>query len=78
LVARSRAERSATNVAVDAESWMTPVNPSGKPSICRSQSIVTCSSSVAAGDVAHDMHCAPSVAVSISARMDGGLLLPGK
>ena len=33
---------------------------------------------VAAGDVTHDMPWAPSVAVSISPRIDGGLLLPGK
>ena len=51
---------------------------SGSPTICRSQSITTCSSSVAAGDVAHDMHWAPIVAVSISPSIDGGLLLPGK
>jgi hypothetical protein len=57
---------------------MTPVKSFGSPSICRSHSIVTCSNSVAAGEVAHDMHCAPSAAVSISARMDGGLLLAGK
>src|SRR5918994_5616610 len=57
---------------------MTPVYPDGRPIICASHAIVTCSSSVAAGDVAHDMHWAPSVAVSISARTEGGLLFPGK
>ena len=67
-----------TSVAVLAVSWITPVNPSGSPSICRNHSIVTCSSSAAAGLVFHDMHCAPIVAVSISARIDGGLLLAGK
>ena len=77
-VARSRAESSATSVAVEAVSWMTPTNSSGRPSICRSHSIVVCSSSVAAGEVAQDMHCAPIVAVSISPRIEGGLLLPGK
>ena len=40
--------------------------------------MAACSSSVAAGDVTHDMHCAPIVAVSISPRIEGGLLLPGK
>ena len=40
--------------------------------------MTTCSSSVAAGEVAQDMHCAPIAAVSISARTEGGLLLPGK
>ena len=65
-------------MAVEAVSWMTPTNSAGRPSICRSQSIVTCSSSVAAGEVAHDMHWAPIAAVSISARIDDGLLLQGK
>ena len=57
---------------------MTPVKPAGNPIIWRSQSITTCSSSVAAGEVCHDMHCAPRVATSISARIDGGLWLAGK
>jgi hypothetical protein len=57
---------------------MEPTNSAGKPTICRSQSMTTCSSSVAAGDVTHDMHWAPIVAVSISPRTDGGLLFPGK
>ncbi len=77
-VARSRAERSATSVAVDEVSWMTPVNASGSPSMVRSHSITACSSSVAAGDVCQDMHCAPSVAASISASTLGGLLFAGK
>jgi len=63
---------------VEAVSWIEPTNSPGSPTICRSQSITTCSSSVAAGDVTHDMHCAPIVAVSISPRIEGGLLLPGK
>jgi hypothetical protein len=33
---------------------------------------------VAAGDVTHDMPCTPIVAVSISPRIDAGLLLHGK
>ena len=57
---------------------MTPTNSGGRPIICRSQSITTCSSSVAAGEVAQDMHCAPMAAVSISPRIEGGLLLQGK
>ena len=77
-VARSRAERSATSVAVEEVSCMTPVNASGSPSRARSHSITTCSSSVAAGDVCQDMHCAPSVAASISASTLGGLLFAGK
>jgi hypothetical protein len=63
----------ATSVEVEPESWMTPVKAAGSPSSRASQPIITCSSSVAAGDVIHDMHWAPSVAVSISARIDGGL-----
>ena len=46
---RSRAQSSATSVAVEAVSWMTPLKVAGSPSICRSQSITTSSSSVAAG-----------------------------
>jgi len=40
--------------------------------------MVTCSSSVAAGLVFQDIHWAPMVAVSISARIEGGLVLAGK
>jgi hypothetical protein len=36
------------------------------------------SSSAAAGDVSHIMHCWARAAVSISARMDGGLVFAGK
>ena len=77
-LARSRADSSATSVAVEAVSWMEPTNSAGRPTICRSHSMTTCSSSVAAGEVTHDMHCAPIVAVSISPSTDGALLLPGK
>jgi hypothetical protein len=77
-VARSRAVSSATSVAVEAVSWMTPTQPAGRSSICRNQSITTCSSSVAAGEVTQDIPWAPSVAVSISPRIEGGLLLQGK
>ncbi len=57
---------------------MTPVNPSGRPTIWRSQSSTRVSSSVAAGEVCQSMHWAPSVAVSISARTEGGLEFAGK
>ena len=65
-------------MALEAESWMTPLKPSGSPVICRSQSSTRVSISVAAGEVCQSMHWAPRVAVSISARTDGGLLLAGK
>ena len=77
-VARSRARVSARGVAVEAVSWITPVKPSGRPSMPRSQSITQLSSSVAAGEVSQLMHWAPSVAVSISASTEGGLELAGK
>ena len=77
-VARSRAHRIAHSVALDALSWITPAKPSGRPIIWRSQSRTRVSISVAAGEVCHSMHWAPSVAVSISASTEGGLELPGK
>jgi hypothetical protein len=48
-VARSRAETSAMKLAPEAVSWITPLKVSGRPSRSRSQSVVTCSSSVKAG-----------------------------
>ncbi len=68
----------AQRMALEAESWITPVNPSGRPIIWRSQSRTRVSSSVAAGEVCQSMHCAPSVAVSISASTEGGLEFAGK
>ena len=68
----------AQSVALEAESWMTPEKLSGSPIICLSQSRTRVSISVAAGEVCHSMHWAPIVAVSISARMEGGLELAGK
>ena len=65
-------------MALVAESWITPVKPSGSPSIWRSQSSMRPSISLAAGEVCHSMHCAPRAAVSISARIEGGLALAGK
>ena len=77
-VTRSRAVRSAQRIALDAESWITPVNPGGRPVIWRSQSSTRVSISVAAGEVCQSMHWAPRVAVSISASTDEGLELAGK
>ena len=57
---------------------MTPLKPSGRPSAWRNQSMVTASSSVAAGDVCHSMHCAAKAAVRYSAITDGGLEFAGK
>ncbi len=65
-------------MALEAESWIVPWKPSGRPVIRRSQSIMRVSISVAAGEVCHSMHCAASVAVSISASTEGGLELAGK
>jgi len=48
-----------------------PNQPSLSPSICRSQSVTTCSSSVAAGDVFQSIAFTSSVAVSISAKIPG-------
>ena len=75
---RSRALKSAHRVAAEAVSWMTPTKPSGRPIMRRSQSRTRVSISVAAGEVCHSMHCAPSAAVSISASTAGGLELAGK
>jgi hypothetical protein len=75
---RSRAQIRAQSVAVEAVSWMTPRNSSGKPIIWRSQSMTVSSSSVAAGDVCQFMALTPSPAEISSARMDGPELLAGK
>ncbi len=74
----SRATKRAARVADEAESWITPEKASGRPIICLSQSIMRVSSSVAAGEVCHNMHWAASVAVSHSATTEGGLELAGK
>ena len=68
----------AQRVAVEAVSWITPLKDGGRPIISRSHSIIRSSSSAAAGEVCQIMHCAPIVAVSISANTDGGLELAGK
>ena len=53
---------------------MTLKNLRAGPIIWRSQSSTRVSISVAAGEVCHSMHWAPSVAVSISASTEGGLV----
>jgi hypothetical protein len=65
-------------VALEAESWITLLNASGRPIMPRSQSSTRVSSSVAAGEVCQSMHCAARVAVIVSATTDGGLELAGK
>ena len=77
-VVRSRAQSSAQNVAVLALSWMTPVNVSGRPTIWRSQSMTTSSTSVPAGLVCQLMHCAPRPAATRSASTDVRSVLEGK
>ena len=57
---------------------MTPEKPSPRPIIWRSQSSTRVSSSVAAGEVCHSMHCAASAAVTNSATTEGGLEFAGK
>ena len=75
---RSRAHSSAVNVEVLAVSSMTPVNVSGSPTIWRSQSITTSSTSVAAGLVSQLMPCTPSPDPTRSASTDERSLLLGK
>ena len=50
---------------------MTPNRPAGRPSICRSQSSTTSSSSVAAGELRQSMPFTLKAAESISPRMPG-------
>ncbi len=69
---------SAARVAVEAVSCMTPTQSEGRPSISRSHSITRSSSSSAAGEVCQIMHCAPMVAVNISASTEGALFPVGK
>jgi hypothetical protein len=59
-------------------SWIAPVNVSGSPTICRSQSITTSSTSVAAGLVCQLMACAPRPAVTRSASTEERSALDGK
>ena len=62
----------AASVAEEAESWMTPSKPSGRPSAWRSQSSMRVSSSVAAGEVCHSMHCAAIAETRYSATTETG------
>ena len=57
---RSRAQIRATSVLVDAVSWMTPLQASDRPIICRIQSQTTSSSSVSAGLDCHESPSTPS------------------
>jgi hypothetical protein len=75
---RSRAQRSAVSVDIDAESCTAPVNDSGRPIICRIHSMTTCSSSVAAGEVCQLIPCTPSPAASRSPSTEARLVLDGK
>jgi len=68
----------AASVAVEAVSWMAPRNAGGRPSIWRSQSMTTSSSSVAAGEVCQFMALTPRPAESSSPRMAGPEWLHGK
>ena len=68
----------AASVADEAESWMTPEKPSGRPSAWRSQSMMFVSSSVAAGEVCHSMHCAAIAETRYSATTETGAALAGK
>ncbi len=68
----------AASVADEAESWMTPENPSGRPSAWRIQSTIRVSSSVAAGEVCQSMHCAAIAETRYSATTETGAALAGK
>ena len=65
-------------MAVLALSWITPLNVSGRPSICRSHSMTTFSTSVAAGLVCQLMPCGPSPEETRSASTDARSVLEGK
>ncbi len=52
-------------------SLMTPSNSTGRPSSWRSQSVVTSSSSVAAGELRQTIALTLSAAANISPRMPG-------
>ena len=58
-------------VEVEAVSLITPSNPGGSPTSWRSQSIVSSSSSVAAGELRHTMAFTFTAAASISPRIPG-------
>ena len=77
-VVRSRAQSRAQKVAVLAVSWITPVNVSGRPSIWRSHSMTTSSTSVAAGLVCQLMPWTPRPEETRSASTEERSLLLGK
>src|SRR4051812_3987425 len=70
----------AHNVALEAESWMTPLptNAGGRPNNSTSQSSTCVSSSVQAGDVDHNIPCTPSPDDTRSPRTEGPEAFAGK
>ena len=70
-VCASRAAASAYSVLDDAVSLITPNSGSGSPTIWRSQSSATCSSSVAAGAVRQSIALTFSAAARVSPRIPG-------
>ncbi len=58
-------------VEVDAVSKMSPEKVSGRPTACRSQSTAVRSTSVAAGEVRHNIAFTPTAATRSSAAMLG-------
>ena len=77
-VARSRAQISATNVLVEAVSWITPLQPADSPTIWRSQSVATSSISVTAGLDCQDRPSTPRPVLTRSPRMPAFSALAGK
>ncbi len=70
--AASRAAASAHSVDDDAVSVIWPNQPAGSPSSSAVQRSVTCSSSVAAGEVRHSIAFTFRAAAIVSPRMPGG------
>ncbi len=70
--AASRAAARAYRVEDDAPSVIWPNQPVGRPVSSASQRTVTCSSSVAAGEVRHSIALTLSAAAMVSPRMPGG------
>ena len=70
--AASRAAASAHSVDELAVSVICPNQPVGSPSSSAAQRSVTCSSSVAAGDVRHSIAFTFRAAAMVSPRMPGG------
>ena len=74
----SRIVSTAESVATVAVSWIVPTNPSGSPTAWRSQSTITCSISVAAGEVCQISAFEAIALTSCSASMLAGAALAGK